>query len=77
MGGKKDDEKGIIPRLVESIFQGIEEAEVGIEFTVKLSYVEIYSQLASNAWIHTARGDAVAVRHNSSSALTRAASLHG
>jgi hypothetical protein len=36
--------KGIIPRLVEAIFQGIEEAEVGIEFTVKLSYVEIYNE---------------------------------
>ena len=41
---KSDLHKGIIPRLVEAIFQGIEDADSGIEFTVKLSYVEIYSE---------------------------------
>ena len=41
---KSDQHKGIIPRLVEAIFQGIEDADQGIEFTVKLSYVEIYSE---------------------------------
>jgi kinesin family protein 5 len=45
MGNPKVDEmKGIIPRLVESLFQGIEDADEGIEFTVKLSYVEIYNE---------------------------------
>lgn len=41
---KSETHKGIIPRLVEAIFQGIEDADSGIEFTVKLSYVEIYSE---------------------------------
>lgn len=42
MGNTKiESEKGIIPRLVDAIFNGIEEAEVGIEFTVKLSYIEV------------------------------------
>jgi len=45
MGQPKSEElKGIIPRLVEAIFAGIEEADEGIEFTVKLSYVEIYNE---------------------------------
>jgi len=44
MLGGKGDLRGIIPRLVESIFQGIDEADAGLEFTVKLSYVEIYNE---------------------------------
>jgi len=41
---KSEDNKGIIPRLVDSIFQSIEEANPSMEFTVKLSYVEIYME---------------------------------
>lgn len=33
---------GVIPRLIRAIFMGIEESEVGIEFTIRVSYVEIY-----------------------------------
>lgn len=44
MGEVKTPQKGIIPRLVESIFNGIEEAPLDIEFTVKLSYIEIYNE---------------------------------
>lgn len=53
---KVEEHKGIIPRLVESIFQGIEDADEGIEFTVKLSYVEIYNERVRNtqhAYTHT------------------------
>jgi len=38
------DLKGIIPRLVEDLFAGIENAESHFEFTVKISYVEIYME---------------------------------
>jgi kinesin family protein 5 len=41
---KESDTKGIIPRLVESVFSAIEECEENVEFTVKLSYVEIYNE---------------------------------
>jgi kinesin family member 5 len=37
-----EDGKGIIPRAVESLFQGVTEADENIEFTFKVSYVEIY-----------------------------------
>ena len=38
------DMKGIIPRVVEAIFNGVEEADENIEFTLKVSYVEIYME---------------------------------
>jgi len=34
--------RGIVPRLVESLFEAIEEADEVYEFVVKVSYVEIY-----------------------------------
>ena len=34
-------QQGIIPRLVEDIFDGIQQADINIEFTVKVSYVEV------------------------------------
>jgi kinesin family protein 5 len=34
--------KGIIPRSVDSLFDGVTEADENIEFTFKVSYVEIY-----------------------------------
>jgi kinesin family protein 5 len=37
-------EKGIIPRLCEKIFDGICESPSYIEFTMKVSYVEIYQE---------------------------------
>jgi len=44
MGQPQTAHRGIIPRLAEAIFEGIEDSEVGLEFTVKLSYVEIYNE---------------------------------
>jgi kinesin family protein 5 len=45
MGNIHDDEhKGIIPRIVEAVFAGIEQSESTINFTVKVSYVEIYNE---------------------------------
>ncbi|CDS09931.1 Putative Kinesin heavy chain [Lichtheimia ramosa] len=46
MGADIDDEKtkGIIPRIVEQIFDSIMEAPSNIEFTVKVSYMEIYME---------------------------------
>ena len=34
--------KGIIPRVVEALFDGVGEADEKIEFMFKVSYVEIY-----------------------------------
>lgn len=34
--------KGIIPRTVEALFAGVSEADENIEFTFKVSYIEIY-----------------------------------
>lgn len=36
--------KGIIPRAVEALFEGVGEADENIEFTFKVSYVEIYME---------------------------------
>jgi kinesin family protein 5 len=37
-----DDAKGIIPRAVEALFEGVSQADENTEFTFKVSYVEIY-----------------------------------
>ena len=44
MEGEINDEqlKGIIPRAVEALFEGVYEADENIEFTFRVSYVEIY-----------------------------------
>mmetsp|Transcript_39415 Transcript_39415/g.66074 ORF Transcript_39415/g.66074 Transcript_39415/m.66074 type:complete len:870 (+) Transcript_39415:176-2785(+) len=42
MGIVGTENAGVIPRLVENIFVGIENADVNIEFAVEVSYVEIY-----------------------------------
>lgn len=34
--------KGIIPRTVEALFDGVTDADENIEFMFKVSYVEIY-----------------------------------
>lgn len=46
LGPDIDDEvnKGIIPRMVEGIFGKIETAAEDIEFTVKVSMIEIYNE---------------------------------
>ncbi|MCJ1296884.1 hypothetical protein MMC34_008452 [Xylographa carneopallida] len=44
MGDGTPSGKGIIPRLVESIFTSIAHASDNIEFTVKLAYIEIYNE---------------------------------
>jgi kinesin family member 5 len=46
MAGDIDSEehKGIIPRIVGAIFDRIEEMSGNIEFTVKVSMVEIYME---------------------------------
>ena len=39
---KCEEKKGIIPRAVEALFDGVTAADENIEFTFKVSYVEIY-----------------------------------
>lgn len=36
--------KGLIPRITEQIFASISQAESNIEYTVKVSYMEIYME---------------------------------
>ena len=45
-GGDIEDEasKGIIPRITEQIFDSIMRSDASIEFTVKVSYMEIYME---------------------------------
>ncbi|ORX62146.1 kinesin heavy chain [Hesseltinella vesiculosa] len=46
MGSDIDDDKakGIIPRIVEQIFDSIMQAPANLEFTVRVSYLEIYME---------------------------------
>jgi len=46
MGSSIDDEenKGIIPRIIEQIFTSIDMAPTSTEFTVKVAYMEIYME---------------------------------
>ena len=37
-----EESKGIIPRTVEALFDGVRDADENIEFMFKVSYVEIY-----------------------------------
>ena len=37
-----EEKKGIIPRAAEALFDGVTAADENIEFTFKVSYVEIY-----------------------------------
>lgn len=41
---ENEDQKGIIPRIVEQIFSSILRSDGSIEFTVKVSYMEIYME---------------------------------
>ena len=45
-GPSLDDEKmmGVIPRAIHNIFDRIYDADESFEFTVKISYVEIYME---------------------------------
>lgn len=36
------EKKGIIPRAVDALFEGVTNADENMEFTIKVSYVEIY-----------------------------------
>ena len=46
MEGDIEDQvkKGIIPRSVEKLFDGVAEADENIEFTFKVNYIEIYME---------------------------------
>ncbi|OBZ83544.1 Kinesin heavy chain [Choanephora cucurbitarum] len=46
MGSSIDDpeNKGIIPRIIEQIFESIQMAPANMEFTVKVAYMEIYME---------------------------------
>lgn len=38
------DQQGVIPRMVKTVFEKIENASEDIEFTVKVSMIEIYME---------------------------------
>lgn len=62
--------RGVIPRISEQIFQGIHESPMDIEFTVKVSYMEIYMEkirdllcpLNDNLQIHEDKNQGVYVK---------------
>lgn len=72
MGSNIDDEagKGIIPRIVEQIFESILASPGNIEYTVRVSYMEIYMErirdllnpVNDNLPIHEERGRGVYVK---------------
>ena len=39
-----DSDPGIIPRVAEALFDGVSEADENIDFTIAVSYVEIYME---------------------------------
>lgn len=39
---QEGDQQGIIPRIIEDVFNCMESAPPSIEFTIRVSYVEIY-----------------------------------
>jgi len=43
-GGASEERQGIIPRMVNDIFNSFEEADEHLDFLVQLSYVEIYKE---------------------------------
>ena len=53
------DLRGLIPRIVEQIFASIMSADVTIEYTVKVSYMEIYMERIKDLlarWSYIANG---------------------
>ncbi len=42
-GNAKD--RGIVPRIINDIFDRIEQADDNLEFTVRMSYLEIYCEV--------------------------------
>eukprot|EP00002_Diphylleia_rotans_P028308 TRINITY_DN5713_c0_g1_i3.p1 TRINITY_DN5713_c0_g1~~TRINITY_DN5713_c0_g1_i3.p1 ORF type:complete len:618 (+),score=132.43 TRINITY_DN5713_c0_g1_i3:60-1913(+) len=45
--------RGVIPRMVKTIFDGVASADSNIEFTVKISYLEIYQEKIRDLLDHT------------------------
>jgi kinesin family protein 5 len=37
-------ECGLIPRIIHGIFEGVDKADPNLEFSIKVSYVEIYME---------------------------------
>jgi kinesin family protein 5 len=64
-------QRGVIPRVVENIFKFIEIAPESIEFSIRLSYVEIYMERirdllcddSNNLQIHESKDRGVYIRH--------------
>lgn len=38
------DFRGLIPRTIEGLFEGIAESDTNVEYIVKCSYIEIYNE---------------------------------
>ena len=39
-----EENMGIIPRMIETVFEGIDKADEDIEFTLQVSFMEIYME---------------------------------
>lgn len=44
IGGEDLETQGIIPRMVDTVFQNIEDSDENIEYIIKASVVEIYNE---------------------------------
>jgi kinesin family protein 5 len=36
--------KGLIPRVVDSLFESVETSDINLEFTISVQYIEIYME---------------------------------
>ena len=59
-----DEGKGIIPRSVDSLFKGVHDANETIEFTFKVSYVEIYMEKIRDLLDNTKTNVNLAIRED-------------
>ena len=57
------EQRGVIPRVVENIFKFIEVAPESIEFSIRLSYVEIYMERIRDLLCDDANNLQIAHRH--------------
>merc|ERR1712227_656024 len=44
LGGKEDDSKGLLPRIVQGLFEHFEELPQGTTFKCLVSFIEIYNE---------------------------------
>lgn len=64
-----EEKKGIIPRAIEEIFNRIDDADDAIEFTIKVSYIEIYMEKIRDLLDNTRQKVNLQIRENSKTGI--------